>query len=341
MKKLMVLIIVLLAIKGLIAQVQSDCTVPQELAYHWMPDIRHLALCRIYEIQSPDTVFVRIPAIYCDTIARGMAGIVNARSVIPEADTVFNKYCVHNIFGCVSIDYSYIVSVDTSYSWTESWQNLQTMTGDPLMDTILSRYNLHVIDFHYWTNSCVAVLYTDSIWNMYALCDSLEMVDGVNIADVNSMNMDADKIDYYVIDGERFYDFSMEWGDCMSGCTSHYVWKFKVGSDCEVTYLGLEANLNDPFPSPDNCDFFNAIQDYNLQKTIVFPNPSKDNITISSPAIERDTQLSIFNVSGEKVIERPLINTETQIDISALARGVYFVRLQNEKMVEVGKMVKE
>ena len=51
--------------------------------------------------------------------------------------------------------------------------------------------------------------------------------------------------------------------------------------------------------------------------------------------------LSIFNVSGEKVFERQLTDNETQLEISALPRGVYFVRLQNEKMVEVGKMVKE
>ena len=73
----------------------------------------------------------------------------------------------------------------------------------------------------------------------------------------------------------------------------------------------------------------------------VIPNPSKDKITISSPSINEITNLSIFNVSGEKVMERQLTETETQLDISALPRGVYFVRVQNEKMVEVGKVVKE
>jgi hypothetical protein len=73
----------------------------------------------------------------------------------------------------------------------------------------------------------------------------------------------------------------------------------------------------------------------------IIPNPSNDNITISSYAITGNTQLSIVNVSGEKVIERQLIENETQLDISALPRGVYFVRLQNEKIVEIGKMVKE
>ena len=71
------------------------------------------------------------------------------------------------------------------------------------------------------------------------------------------------------------------------------------------------------------------------------PNPAKDIITISSPLITENTNLSVCNVSGEKVIERQLTDTETQIEISALPPGVYFVRVQNEKMVEVWKMVKE
>jgi hypothetical protein len=73
----------------------------------------------------------------------------------------------------------------------------------------------------------------------------------------------------------------------------------------------------------------------------IIPNPSNNKITISSPSLTGIAQLSIFNVNGEKVIEGQLTDNETQIDISALPRGIYFVRLQNEKMVEVGKMVKE
>ncbi|MBC8319883.1 MAG: T9SS type A sorting domain-containing protein [Bacteroidetes bacterium] len=73
----------------------------------------------------------------------------------------------------------------------------------------------------------------------------------------------------------------------------------------------------------------------------IYPNPTKDIITISSPSLKGNTQLSIFNVSAEKVMEKLLIDIETQMDISALPRGIYFLRLQNEKVVEVGKIVKE
>ncbi len=71
------------------------------------------------------------------------------------------------------------------------------------------------------------------------------------------------------------------------------------------------------------------------------PNPAKNEVTIISSALRGITNLSLFNVRGEKVLERQLTDNETQLEISALPRGVYFVRLQNEKMVEVGKMVKE
>ena len=73
----------------------------------------------------------------------------------------------------------------------------------------------------------------------------------------------------------------------------------------------------------------------------IIPIPSNDNITLSSPLITGNTQLLIINVSGEKVLERQLTDTETQIDISALPRGAYFVRVHNKKMVEVTKVVKQ
>jgi hypothetical protein len=86
----------------------------------------------------------------------------------------------------------------------------------------------------------------------------------------------------------------------------------------------------------------NAVEEIKSENGItIIPNPSKDKITISSPAIYGNTQLSIFNVSGEKVIERQLTDTETQIDISALPRGMYFVKVRSEKVANVGKFIKE
>ncbi len=114
--------------------------------------------------------------------------------------------------------------------------------------------------------------------------------------------------------------------------------------DIEVfqTIEGIRQGIDEVLEAAFDCSFVgnkNIIYVNNLFSII--PNPSKDKITISSPSITDNTHLSVFNVSGEKVLEKQLTDTETQIDISALPRGVYFVRVRNEKMVEVEKMVKE
>ena len=108
------------------------------------------------------------------------------------------------------------------------------------------------------------------------------------------------------------------------------------GTKWLVIYFGGLAVFNEngtPVSVKENITSINNV--------ILYPNPSNDKITISLPAITGNSQLSIFNVSGEKVLERQLHESETQLDISALPRGVYFVRVQSERKVEVVKMIKE
>jgi len=73
----------------------------------------------------------------------------------------------------------------------------------------------------------------------------------------------------------------------------------------------------------------------------MYPNPARDKITIEIAEGQAPSQLSILNLNGEEVLTSSLIKPKTQIDISNLAGGVYFVRLTNDKTVEVGKFVKQ
>jgi hypothetical protein len=64
----------------------------------------------------------------------------------------------------------------------------------------------------------------------------------------------------------------------------------------------------------------------------VYPNPA------SSPA---QSQLSIMNLNGEALITRQITEPKTQIDISSLPNGVYFVRVTNDKTIVTGKIIKQ
>jgi subtilisin family serine protease len=112
----------------------------------------------------------------------------------------------------------------------------------------------------------------------------------------------------------------------------------------DVTLIATNNHGSDTLTVPDyitvSAGTGTSTYDYSSEISI-YPNPSYDKITISSPAITGNTELTIFNVNGEKVIERQLTDNKTQIDISALSRGVYFVRVWDEKMTEVKKLIKQ
>ena len=73
----------------------------------------------------------------------------------------------------------------------------------------------------------------------------------------------------------------------------------------------------------------------------IYPNPSTDKITIELSGSVKESYLAIVNTEGQQLLTRQITDPKTQIDISNLPNGVYFVRLTNDKSVEVRKFVKQ
>jgi len=72
----------------------------------------------------------------------------------------------------------------------------------------------------------------------------------------------------------------------------------------------------------------------------IFPNPATTNITIIAKGINNST-ISIYNIQGQIIKQISTIKITTNIDISDLSGGVYFVEIKNEKNYKVMKLVKE
>lgn len=73
----------------------------------------------------------------------------------------------------------------------------------------------------------------------------------------------------------------------------------------------------------------------------IYPNPATDKITLEISVIPSKSNLSIINLCGHELITCQTTMPKTQIDISNLPNGVYFLRLTNERTVEVGKIIKQ
>ena len=70
----------------------------------------------------------------------------------------------------------------------------------------------------------------------------------------------------------------------------------------------------------------------------IHPNPTSTHITIETPV---ESQLSILNLNGQELLMQTTTEPKTIINISTLPNGVYFVRVTGEKIVGVGKFIKQ
>jgi hypothetical protein len=313
--------------------IPSNCNPSDELLDQYALDIKNLALRRMWEVKSPDTALIAIPQQWVDTVAGGLAAICNAVS-FPERDSIFNLYCVHDLApSSIFIRQEIMVFVDTSYAWTDAWQNLISLTGNPQIDNLMTQYDLEVTNFTYYSFGNMAMLETDSLWNVYALIDNLEMVEGVEFGEPNQMLGTAGKIFYYRAGGERLFSFWYQWNDCFDGCDNAHVWNFKVFDDCSVEYLGfVDYAVFEflPLPDPANCNLFSALPETKpLADPIqIYPNPADDRLFISSGKKE-NYEAVIYNSNGI-ILSRLAFSRSASLDLTNFPAGFYFVRVTNE-----------
>jgi hypothetical protein len=71
---------------------------------------------------------------------------------------------------------------------------------------------------------------------------------------------------------------------------------------------------------------------------LIYPNPAQDRVTITNTGTQKQTLVIIFNLQGQQMISAQFQNT-IDLDVSALAKGIYLVKIQNENGVENKKLV--
>jgi len=340
MKKTIIYLILLVFSSDVFSQIQSDCNVPSILFTEYESDVRDLALKRILSLECVDTAQIIIPSSYQDTIWHGLASIFNISS-LPERDSVFDIYCVHNNSTSNTVIYKDIyVQVDDSYGWTSAWTSLTTITGYTDLDKLLSSYGFSIV--HYSSLIDVAKLRTDQEINVYALCDSIELLDGIILAEPSVEPGDENRISYDRSGDSLFYNFTVGWGDCNSLCGNKYTWKFQVNySDCSVEYIGVDfynGMPSDPFPEPSDCNI-------TLQRNIVennslinlFPNPFAYSINIETP---KEGLLEIHSLDGRLLYSAFINKGKQELNLSKLPVGFYIAKLIIDSDIYVERILK-
>ncbi len=78
---------------------------------------------------------------------------------------------------------------------------------------------------------------------------------------------------------------------------------------------------------------------YNSVGVEIYPNPTKDKIAISTISSLKNARFIIYSVSG-KLIKTAIINNQSEIDVSNLQKGAYFIKIYTEKGILVSQFIK-
>ena len=87
-----------------------------------------------------------------------------------------------------------------------------------------------------------------------------------------------------------------------------------------------------------------GIADYHaLSNFDIYPNPAKNVISIDliRSSTGNNASVSIYDIRGELLLQQAIKNQRTDVDISFLPSGIYFIRLIWEGNTEVKRFIKQ
>lgn len=82
------------------------------------------------------------------------------------------------------------------------------------------------------------------------------------------------------------------------------------------------------------------LEEQKLEEIVVYPNPVKDYVTISSSDVEMDT-IEIYNAIGQVIKSQKVVKGENIILLQQLSEGIYMLKILNKgKILKINKIIK-
>lgn len=204
-------------------------------------DAVRLAIRLLEAENSPARNDVKPPATLVNTLLGALAR-VHAFSH-PARDTVVAVHRIHTFPRPATREI--MVRVDTALAWSGAWRAGNALTGNPAVDSLVTRHGLTVRQFHYWdVTGPVAVLRSAEPLNAAALATRFAALPGVAWAEPNSVGGDGNDIRVSRHGAGWRLDYSVGWGDCPAGCINRRTWSFAVSGapGGGVQFLGATGN---------------------------------------------------------------------------------------------------
>jgi len=155
-------------------------------------------------------------------------------------------------------------------------------------------------------------------------------------------------IDNFVFDANQNLIIEIIWGDNGAygswedeyklNCTSTDFTSVAYGYADSETPPAYDANSSD---RPNVTMYFGVMEPNKIEEEVsninIYPNPSNGLFNINLP--NADNNIEIYNINGQLILSQKTSNSNTTVDLSSQAKGVYFVKITSDQNVYNQKII--
>jgi len=121
-----------------------------------------------------------------------------------------------------------------------------------------------------------------------------------------------------------------------------------LNGSCTQTFPTGDVRTNDPngyavvddlelvYDTPTSVD-----DEFTKKDIIAFPNPTNGLVNLKIREIGVDANIQLFDVVGNKLLEKPAESDVEQIDLKNFSSGVYFLHITQDMKKKTIKIVKQ
>jgi hypothetical protein len=216
----------------------DDSSIDETVRMNYQEDADRLALRIMQNLGGEAAAELDIPEELSNTIYQALLHVYISEG-FSARDSVIDLYDIHT-WPDPEMN-RLIVMADSSTLWMQAWnQGLQT-TGHTVIDSLMETYGLEVVDYVRGSSKSSrhsAVLLSPRRRNIAALAGLFRVIDGIYAADPDNPVGEGPDISVWAGDNTWQVDYSLGWGDCLSGCINRYDWTFTVSYAGDVDCLG-------------------------------------------------------------------------------------------------------
>lgn len=329
----------------------AQCNINPFVQQNYDLDAKLLVLREIENnVNDPDYDNPIISQTRADYYLEQLSAIYNNPQNDVNIDSLFNEFQFR--VNTMSLHYKTLhFSVDTNTSWVQSLKDNGT-TGMTNFDNLLSQYQFSVSSFDDFTTAPFAgktifrLVTTNEILNTYALRDDFQSASpgaslSYDLAHFNDNTCNYSGIPYTI----ETYELPPQQApvtacDFYKNPTNGY-WYFVLQAGC-IPFSNPQYQYRFVAVS-DDCNTVNfsrtlSNEAFELKNIILYPNPATNMLNIQG--IDNIQAIEIHSIVGKKITNITITNT--QLNISTLQNGVYFLRItDNQNRSLIKKFIKQ